>query len=423
MTKQERIILFLLASLNFTHILDFIVMVPLGTYLVKAFNLSAFQLSVLVASYSISAFFSGLLVAAVIDRFDRKKALLLGYIGFLLATVACGVSVNFEMLLISRIIAGIFGGVLGAQVLAIVSDLFEYERRGTAMAAVMSAFALATIIGVPLSLWLTGYFDGNWHLPFLVIAGICVVLLPFLVRYLPSVKDHLGTADSQLPSRKMMAQMVLKSLTHPALIFSCIFMLGHFLIIPFIPPFLRYNKSFSEEDILYIFLFGGAASLISAIVLGRFSDRKGKLPVFVWSVVASLFLILILTHMPNMYFPVALCFFSLLFMVVTVRTVMAQAMISEMVDTEKRGGFMSVNGSVQHLGQGVASIIAGLIIYTDKSKKLYHYEWVGYLSIFVLVATLIMGKIIFRNVDKNIVEEQEESLQDELINENNLKTL
>jgi DHA1 family inner membrane transport protein len=404
MSRQERVILFLLAALNFTHILDFIVMVPLSIYLVPSFGLSAFQWSVLVASYSVSAFLSGLVVAAVIDRYDRKKFLVIAYIGFLLATISCGLSVNFEMLLISRILAGIFGGVLGAQVLAIVSDLFSYERRGAAMGAVMSAFAIATVLGVPLSIWLTETFASNWHIPFLGIAGLGTLLLPLIIRYLPSMAAHVKTEESN-DTKSRISRSFSLAFKHPALIFSSLFMLGHFLVIPFIPAYLKFNKFFTDKQIMFILLCGGAASFLSAIFLGKFSDKKGKLPVFVWSVISSLFLIVILTNMPDMYLYVALGFFALLFMVVTCRIVMAQAMISEMVEQENRGSFMCVNGSVQQLGQGLAALIAGVVIHTDKiSHKLHNYEWVGYLSILILIVSLVMGRVIFKDVDKKVTE-------------------
>jgi predicted MFS family arabinose efflux permease len=419
MSKKERIIVVLLAALNFTHILDFIVMVPLSNYLVSGFNLNAFQWGVLVASYSVSAFFSGLVVASIIDRFDRKKFLLIAYIFFLLATLACGLSVNYEMLLISRSLAGIFGGVLGAQVLAIVSDLFKYERRGAAMGAVMSAFAIATVVGVPLSLWLTENFNANWHIPFLGIVGIGIVLFPLLIKHLPAMNNHAREKEEKRFSQ-MFGDVIRMAVKSPAILFSLLFMFGHFLVIPFIPTYLKYNKFFSDTQILYVLLFGGAASLVSAIALGKFSDKKGKLPVFIWSVICSILLIPILTNMPDMYFPVALGFFSLLFMVVTVRTVMAQAMISEMVVQEKRGSFMCINGSALQLGQGLAALFAGIIIHTDKAThKLHNYEWVGYLSIAVLIGSLVLGRIIFRYVDRNVdeVAAVEEEYENELVKE------
>jgi predicted MFS family arabinose efflux permease len=400
MTGKERIIIFILATLNFTHILDFIVMVPLSIYLMPYFNISAFQFSMLVASYSISAFFSGLVVALLIDRFDRKKSLVWGYIGFLAATIACGLAPTYGLLLVARIFAGIFGGILGAQVLSIVADLFTYERRGRAMGAVMSAFAVAAVIGVPLSLYLTNLFDFNWHIPFLIIGSVGVILIPFMIKFLPKMTEHISTKASRIRVDALVTTMKIP-VQRGALVFSCLFMLGHFLVIPFIPTYLEFNKGFTKEQIPLILLTGGIASFGSAIFFGRFSDKKGKLPVFLWSVFLSLFLVLILTNMPDMHLSIALGFFAILFVVVTSRIVMSQAMISEVITQDQRGSFMSVNGSVQQLGQGLASLIAGVIVYTDKTThKIYHYPWVGYLSVALLVIVMVIGYSIFKRIDK-----------------------
>ncbi|MEI9807981.1 MAG: MFS transporter [Bacteroidota bacterium] len=185
MTKKERIILFLLAGLNFTHILDFMIMMPLGNYLIEDLYITAFQFSILVACYSISAFFSGLVIAMFIDRFDRKKPLLLAYIGFLMGTVACGFANSYTLLLTARIVTGLFGGIIGAQVFAIVADMFTYERRGRAMGIVMGGFAAASILGVPFSLYLTNLFKHNWHLPFLLIGGVGLILIPSYYPHYP----------------------------------------------------------------------------------------------------------------------------------------------------------------------------------------------------------------------------------------------
>lgn len=408
MTGKERIILFILATLNFTHILDFVIMVPLGNYLmdpVDGLNLTAFQFGLLVASYSISAFFSGLIVAMVINRFDRKRPLILAYIGFLAGTIACGLAPNYTFLLFSRIVAGLFGGILGAQVLSIVADLFSYDRRGRAVGAISSAFGVATVVGIPLSLYLTMEFD--WHYPFLLTGGIGVVLIPFMIYYLPKMTDHI-VVNKRNSLWKNLSDTVRIRDQRWGLIFFCLFMLGHFLIIPFIPSYLEYNKGFSRTEIIWILLTGGLASIVAAIWMGRFSDRKGKFPVFTWSLIFSLFLIPVITNMPDMYMTVALLFFSLVYMVVTCRTVMAQAMISEIVPQEQRGSFMSVNGSVQQLGQGLASLIAGIIITTDKGTHvMHHYDWVGYLSIIVLIASLVIARSIFKSLDKPVEEEVE----------------
>jgi predicted MFS family arabinose efflux permease len=176
--------------------------------------------------------------------------------------------------------------------------------------------------------------------------------------------------------------------------------MGHFLIIPFINPYIEFNKGFSKEMIPMIYLFGGIASLIGAILLGRFSDKAGKLPVFLWSVFLSLFMVLIITEMPNVHFSIVILFFALWFIMATGRAITAQAMISEIVKPERRGSFMSVNGSMQQLGSGLAALAAGAIVFSDKSGKIYNYNWVGYLSILVLVASMILARIVFKKIDR-----------------------
>jgi len=400
MNKKERAIIFLLAAINFTQVLDFVNMVPLSIYLIPSLHISAFQFSTLVASYSISAFFSGIIAALLIDRHDRKVSLLIAFTGFLIGSFACGIAPNYVTLLIARIVSGTFGGLLGAQLYSIVADIFSYERRGRAMGIVMSAFAIASVIGIPLSLLLTNVFNSNWHLPFLANGFVGLLLLPLMLKYLPSMKGHITTHGSPTLFGSLTNPMKIR-MQRSALIFSCLFMFGHFLVIPFIPSYLEFNKGFTKLQIPLILLCGGLTSFAAAIYLGRFSDKKGKLPIFLWSVFISLFLVLILTDMPSMNILGVLLFFGLLFMVVTSRIVMAQSMISNVVSQNQRGSFMSVNGSMQQLGQGMASLIAGVIVKTDKAThQLSNYNWVGYLSVFVLIVAVIIGNKIFKTIDK-----------------------
>ena len=400
MTKKERIALFILASLNFTYLLDFIIMMPLSNYLIPFFKITAFQFSLLVASYSISAFISGLVIALVIDRFDRKRSLLFAYVGFLIGTICCGFAYSFELLLAARILAGLFGGIIGAQVLAIVADLFSYQRRGRAMAAVMSAFAVASIIGVPISLYLTNLFNYDWHVPFILVGTLGVFFVPLIIKFVPSIKGHIVTRDKSESPFKALITVCIVPAQRTALIFACLLMMGHFLIIPFINPYIEYNKGFSKDLIPMIYLVGGIASLFAAFYLGRVSDSIGKLPVFSWAVFLSLFMVLIITAMPTVHFSIVLIFFAIWFVLATGRAITAQAMISEVVKQEQRGSFMSINGSVQQLGSGIASLAAGAIVITDASGKIMRYNWVGYLSILVLIASLLLGRSIFKKLDK-----------------------
>ena len=412
MNRQERIILTLLASLNFTHILDFMIMMPLGNYL----NVTAMQFSILVAAYSIAAFISGLGIAMFIDRFDRKKFLLFAYVGFVIGTLACGFAPTYGLLLAARIVAGLFGGIIGAQVLSIVADMFTYERRGRAMGAVMGGFAAASILGVPVSLYLTNLFKHDWHVPFIMIGSLGVIFIPLIIRFIPSMTAHIKVKiENDISSPFSVLINVCKiPAQRSALIFSGLLMMGHFLIIPFINPYLEFNKGFSKDATPIIYLVGGISSLLAALYLGRLSDKRGKLAVFSVSVFVSLFMVLIITKMPNVPFGVVLLFFSIWFIVATGRIVTAQAMISETVKPEQRGSFMSVNGSIQQLGSGLAALFAGMIVVTEKSGKVLNYNWVGYLSIFVLLLSLLFGRLIFRKMD---VPENEEAIENEIIQE------
>ena len=414
MIRKERIIVVLLAGLNFTHILDFMIMMPLGNYLMPHFNISAKQFSFLISAYSISAFASGFVAAFFVDRFDRKKVLVWCYIGFLLGTIACGFAPTYNLLFVSRILAGLFGGIIGAQVFSIIADIFSYERRGAAMGSVMSAFAIASILGVPFSLYLTNMFNDDWHIAFLLVGAVGVVLVPLIIKYIPAMNGHIQDAERKEKPMMILATVLKTPEQRSALIFSCLLMMGHFLIIPFINPYLEFNKGFSKDLTPIIYLVGGIASLIAAIYLGKISDKKGKLPVFSISVFFSLFMVILITNMPKVPFPVVLAFFAAWYVFATGRAVTAQAMISEVVKPEQRGSFMSFNGSVQQLGTSIASIAAGLIVIKDSTGKIQHYEWLGYLSIVVLLGSLILGRYIFKKMDK---EKSEIMIERELLQE------
>lgn len=399
MKRNDNIILFLLAGLNFTHILDHMIMMPLGNYLMPSFKISPEQFTLLVGIYSISAAVSGIGAAFMVNRFDRKKVLMISYSGFVLGTIACGLAPDYHTLMGARIMAGVFGGIIGAQVMAIIADLFTYEKRGRAMGAVMSAFAVASTLGVPFSLYLTNIFNFNWHIPFLLVGVIGIVLLPLIHRHIPPMVSHLESKTVNNDPFFVLTSVLKSKPQRNALIFSCLLMMGHFLIIPFINPFMEFNKGFTKDQTPMIYLFGGLASFSAAIYLGRFSDRIGKLPIFSWSVFLSLFMVLVITRMPDIPFSIVLLFFAVWFVLATGRAVTAQAMISEVVKSDQRGSFMSFNGSVQQLGTFLASVVAGQIVYEGEGKKILRFEWLGYLSILVLIASLILGRMLFKRID------------------------
>jgi predicted MFS family arabinose efflux permease len=399
--KKEKIIVLLLASINFTHILDFMIMMPLGNYLMPYFQISPRQFSFLVAAYTFSAAASGFAAAFFVDRYDRKKILLLGYIGFLIGTYACGFAPTYELLLAARTLAGIFGGLIGAQVLSIISDIFGYERRGAAMGAVMSSFAIASTIGVPLALYLANLF--SWHAPFIFVGLLGTIIVFLVVKFIPNITSHITERDENAHRLQALLDVMKNRQQILTLVFSCLVMMGHFLIIPFINPFLEFNRGFSRSMTPIIYLVGGVASFFSAVILGKFSDKVGKLNVFSWSVFFSFFMVWIITNMPVIPFFIVLGLFAIWFSVATGRAVTAQAMISNVAEAEQRGSFMSFNSSVQQLGTALASVIAGFVVIKNRAGKLEHYNWVGYISIFVLLLGLVLARFLFKKMDKRVV--------------------
>lgn len=392
-SRNKKVILFLLAALNFTHILDFMIMMPLGNYLMPYFKINPRQFSFLVGAYTLSAAFSGFAAAFFVDRFDRKKFLLFAYGGFLIGTLFCGIAPSYILLLLSRIVAGIFGGMIGAQVLSIISDIFPYEERGKAMGSVMSAFAVASTLGVPFALYLANLF--SWHAPFLFVVLLGAGLYPFLNRYIPPMDHHLHQRQDNGPFHAL--QMVTSDVRQRwALLFSFFMMTGHFLIIPFINPFMEFNRGYSKMQTPMVYLVGGAASFFAANILGRWADAYGKLRVFVICLVSSLGMVMLITHLPDVAYPIVLSFFAIWFVLSTGRAVTAQAMLSNIVPPAQRGSFMSFNSSVQQLGTSTASFVAGMVVTADASGKIQHFGWLGGVSVAVLVACLFVGIRIFR---------------------------
>ncbi|MBJ7428228.1 MAG: MFS transporter [Bacteroidia bacterium] len=214
MSKTERIMLFTLAAINFVNIMDFMIMMPLGPNLIKTFNITASDFGILVSSYSISAFISGIITTFIINKFERKDYLMRIFIGFLIGTFACGLAPTYATLLVARFATGLFGGVLGAIILAIVSDAIPFERRGQAMGIIMAAFSLASVLGVPFGIFIatqTKQYDFlGWHAPFLFLA-----VLGIPVYFLVSKFVIKQTAAVQLAAKQMDVTKNIKAIFTP----------------------------------------------------------------------------------------------------------------------------------------------------------------------------------------------------------------
>jgi predicted MFS family arabinose efflux permease len=411
MDKKERIILLLLTILNFTHILDFMIMMPLGNYLMPYFNISSQQFSMLVAAYTFSAGASGFLAAFFVDGFDRKKVLVFAYAGFLIGTLCCAISPAYEILLVSRIVAGLFGGLIGAQVLSIVADIVPYERRAAAMGMIMAAFSAASVFGVPFGLYIANLF--NWHAPFFFVVILGILLTPFLIKFLPKMDAHLFVENRQKISPMQLVGDVFRNTSQLyALALTAVMMMGHFMIIPFINPFMEFNMGFSKTQTPIIYMVGGALTMITSPIIGRLADRLGKYNLFIFLALAGVPLIALITNLPAIPFYFVLCITGLWFIISAGRFIPAQAMVSNVVPPERRGSFMSFNSSVQQVFVGLASVLAGFIVVKMPDNKIEHYEITGYLSIVLILFSIFIAsglnrKLKEKGTEPTIVKEEE----------------
>lgn len=378
-------------------------MMPLGNYLMPYFDISSQQFSMLVAAYTFSAGISGFLAAFFVDGFDRKKVLMFAYVGFLIGTLCCAISPRYEILLVSRIVAGLFGGLIGAQVLSIVADIIPYERRAAAMGMIMAAFSAASVFGVPFGLYIANLF--NWHAPFFFVVILGILLVPFLMKFLPKMDAHLLVENRQKISPTQLVGDVFRSPSQLyALSLIAVLMMGHFMIIPFINPFMEFNMGFSKTQTPMIYMVGGAATMISSPLLGRLADKIGKYKLFVILVSASIPLIALITNLPAISFYFVLILMGLWFVIATGRMIPAQAMVSNVVPPERRGSFMSFTSSVQQLFVGLASVLAGFIVVKMPDNRIENYEITGYLSIAIILLSLFIATMLNRKLQEKHIE-------------------
>ncbi len=327
MNSKEKILLLILAAVNFTHIMDFMIMMPLGPQLMKLFQINPQQFGFAVSAYSITAGISGFISAFFVDKYDRKQLLFYAYIGFVVGTFSCAFAPTYEFLVAARVLAGLFGGMIGAQVMSIVADTFEYQRRASAMGILMTAFSMASVVGVPTGLWLASRF--SWHAPFLVIGSLGILIAILIAWLVPPVNKHLlHPTDTHTRNPLHVLTDIFRTPNQMrALTLSIVLMLGHFSIIPFIAPSLVANVGFSQDHIFLIYLVGGIFTIFSAPMVGKLADRRGKYPVFVIFALLSILPVWLITNLWPMPLWIVLMIAGFFFITVNGRMVPTQAIV------------------------------------------------------------------------------------------------
>ena len=389
-TKKRSLILLVLALVNFTNIVDSMLIMPLGDIFIDLFDLSASQYSYLVSAYAIAASISALAGFFLIDRFDRKKVLLFIYIGFGIGTILCAFATSYALLVGVRFFTGLFGGMIAATILSIVSDLYPFKERGSAMGVLFASFSAASALGIPIGLYLAD--QGSWQLPFEILGSLALVISVVLFFIFPNMTAHVSK------ERKSMLTTI-TSITKDknqinALVAGFVLILAHFIIIPFISPYLIKNVGLTQSEITYQFLFGGLATVVSSPIIGRMTDKYGVMKVFIAMIVLSFIPTVIITNLSVVPVSIAIFYTTLFFIFGSGRMISPNTIITAAAPQENRGSFMSIKSSLQQMAIAVSSFLGGIIVYLGDDDLYYNYEYVGYLSIlFSFFAIYLVGRI------------------------------
>ena len=408
-TSYQAFIIAVLAILQFTIVLDFMVLSPLGVLLLEKLKINTSQFGLVVSAYAFSAGISGLLAAGFADRFDRKKLLMFFYTGFIIGTFLCGIAPDYHFLLIARIVTGLFGGVVGSVSFAIITDLFKLEVRGRVMGFVQMAFAASQVLGIPIGLLLANHF--GWHAPFLMITGFGVLLGIVIMVYMKPVTAHL-----QMRSEKNPVVHLFETLVKPRhlLAFSATTLLatGGFMLMPFASAFTTHNLGITLDQLPLLYGITGVFSIIFGPLAGRLSDKVGKYAVFVAGSLITMTTVAIYTNMGASSFALVALINVLMFLGVSSRMISASALTTAVPDPQDRGAFMSINSSVQQISGGIGSAVAGLIVVQTSSGALQHYNYLGDVVICAMIITIVMMRFVNKMVNPSAAKKQAEKTVD-----------
>src|SRR5580658_5224717 len=281
---QSRLVV-LLAIVQFTVILDFIIMSPLGAIIMPALNITAAQFGVAVSAYAFSAGISGILAAGFADRFDRKRLLLFFYVGFTIGTALCALAPNYHLLLLGRIVTGLFGGVIGSIVLAIVTDLFQFHLRGRVMGFVQTAFAASQVLGIPAGLFLSNHW--NWHVAFGALVVLAIVTIGAIALVMRPVNGHLLLKQDKNAFRHLIAT-VAQPRYWMAFAVTTLLATGGYMLMPFGSAYTVHNLGIDIVHLPTIYLVSGLFSIFIGPLVGRLSDTFGKYPTFAFGSAMSI---------------------------------------------------------------------------------------------------------------------------------------
>ena len=387
-TPYQVLAVLLLALTQFTVVLDFMVMSPLGDMLMKTMSLTTRQFGLAVSAYAFSAGISGLLTAGFADKFDRKRLLLFFYIGFIGGTFFCSVANTYPLLLAARIVTGLFGGVIGSISLAIVADLFSLQVRGRAMGFIQMGFGASQVLGIPISLYIANRW--GWQSPFRMIVGLAAIICIVVAIKLEPVVEHLRVKNKDNAFLHLWHTIKQRNY-RIGFLSTALLSIGGFMMMPWSSAFSINNLHVTPQQLPLLFMVGGVTSLIIMPLIGRLSDKIDKFKVFMGAALWMIVIVLIYTHLTPVYFGIVITVNILLMIGIMSRMVPAMALTSALPQMQDRGAFMSINSSLQQIAGGIAAAVGGMIVVQQtKTSPLQHYDILGYVIVAIIILSILM---------------------------------
>ena len=397
-TRYQAFVIAVLAFLQFTIILDFMIISPLGAIMMPTLHMSPQQFGLAVSSYAFSAGASGLLAAGFADRFDRKRLLLFFYAGFIVGTFLCALADTFPLLLGARIITGLFGGVIGAIVLAIATDLFPLEVRGRVLGYIQTAFAASQVLGLPAGLYFANHWD--WHAPFLAIVAVAVPAGLVIAVWMKPVAAHLEHRQERSPLMHL-----LHTLTEPryrtAFALNILLPTGGYMLMPFATAYMVSNIGLPLTVLPTIYLVSGLSIVVCGPLIGRISDAVGKFNTFCFGSLLTILMVAIWTNLGHVSLFTVILVNVLMFIGIFSRVIPSQALISAIPEVSKRGAFNAVSASLQQFAGGVSAAIAGMVIAVAPDGTLRHFNWLGA----IVMAVALLSMLLMYYVHKAVPEQ------------------
>ncbi len=396
-TGYQMFLVALLAFLQFSIILDFMIISPLGAIIMPDLDITPQRFGEIVSAYAFSAGASSLLAAGFADRFDRKKFLLFFYCGFVAGTGLCALATSYPQLLVARVVTGIFGGVIGSVVLAIVTDLFPLAMRGRVMGVVQTAFSASQVMGIPAGIYIANLW--NWHVTFLAIILVAAPVGGIIFVYMKPVVGHLALKQESSPWRHLAA-----TITVPRYLLAFattgLLVTGGYMLMPFGSVFTVNNLGISLSDLPTIYLVSGVFTIFTGPLVGRAADAFGKYPTFIFGCALTILMVLIYTHLGRVSLFTVILVTVLMFVGIFSRMIPSQALMSAIPEITKRGSFNAIGASVQQFSGGIASVIAGLIVAQGPTGELKQFDILGYIVISTTLASLVLMYFINKVVNE-----------------------